>query len=621
MGGDPPPVHVLHVDEDSSFVEAAAALLEREDDRVAVETATDASEGLDRIADGAFDCVVSDYEMPGRNGIEFLDAVREDHPDLPFILYTGKGSEAVASDAISAGVTDYLQKQGGTSQYAVLANRVTNAVEQYRSQRELEASQQRLSLFIDQSPLGVIEWDEKFRLRSMNDAAEAILGYRESDLRGESWEAIVPEEERDAVDAVVTDLLENRGGHYSRNENVRKDGERVTCEWHNRAVTDGDEVVAIFSQFQDITERMRRRRAVEELHSTTRSVMRAETADAVADIVVGALRDILDMSISGVFLYEEEVDALMPAAWTERSEEICDGVPTFERGGSLAWEVFETGDRQVHDDVSTVPGRYNEETVVRGEIVLPLGDHGVVLVGSTDAGAFDETDVSLARTLAAHATAALDRVEHEQVLKRQNDRLEEFASIVSHDLRNPLNVAEGRLELAREDRDSEHLRAVAEAHERMAALIDDLLTLARGDAATDIQPVHLGEMVPQCWQTIDAAGATLAVEAAGTVRADRGQLKQLLENLLQNAVEHGGDDVAVTVGSTEGGFYVADDGPGVPEEERERVFDPGVSTDDRGTGFGLTIVTRVAEAHGWTVSVTESDAGGARFEVAGVDRP
>ncbi|GAB6878503.1 hypothetical protein JCM17823_07770 [Halorubrum gandharaense] len=137
-------IRVLHVDDEPDFAEMAAASLEREDERFVVDTATSAGSGLDRLNETDFDCVVSDYDMPGENGIEFLKAVRDNVPDLPFILFTGKGSEEVASEAISAGVTDYLQKGTGTDQYTVLANRVTNAVEKWRAEREAERTRTRL---------------------------------------------------------------------------------------------------------------------------------------------------------------------------------------------------------------------------------------------------------------------------------------------------------------------------------------------------------------------------------------------------------------------------------------------------------------------------------------------
>lgn len=264
------PIHVLHVDDEPDFADMAATFVEREDDGFDIKTATSASEGLDRLASDDFDCVVSDYDMPGQNGIEFLEAVREEHEDLPFILYTGKGSEEVASDAISAGVTDYLQKESGTGQYPVLANRIRNAVEKYRTQTELADREKRLNLFFEESPMGVVEWNENFNFVRLNDTAEEILGYDEAELQGESWETVVPESDRDPVGDVVSDLLEAAGGHHSVNENVRKDGQQIICEWHNRVVTDeNNEVITIFSQFQDITDRRRREKRFEAIFNNT----------------------------------------------------------------------------------------------------------------------------------------------------------------------------------------------------------------------------------------------------------------------------------------------------------------------------------------------------------------
>jgi PAS domain S-box-containing protein len=134
-------ISVLHVDDDPDFADLAATYLERIDDRFSVEIETRASEGFDRLENKDYDCIISDYDIPGMDGIEFLRDVREKFPNLPFILYTGKGSEEVASDAITAGATDYLQKEGGTDQYTVLANRLQNAVAQNRSQRRADEHQ------------------------------------------------------------------------------------------------------------------------------------------------------------------------------------------------------------------------------------------------------------------------------------------------------------------------------------------------------------------------------------------------------------------------------------------------------------------------------------------------
>ncbi|MFB6118893.1 MAG: sensor histidine kinase [Halosegnis sp.] len=155
----------------------------------------------------------------------------------------------------------------------------------------------------------------------------------------------------------------------------------------------------------------------------------------------------------------------------------------------------------------------------------------------------------------------------------------------------------------------------------MNELIDDLLTLARaGRDIDELEPVELEDAVEAAWQGVATDEATLTVETEFTLSADKTRLRQLLGNLIRNAVEHAGPDVTVTVGDTPGGFYVADNGPGVPAEDRERIFESGYTTAEEGTGFGLAIVEEIAEAHGWSIAVAESESGGARFEFTGITR-
>jgi PAS domain S-box-containing protein len=219
--------------------------------------------------------------------------------------------------------------------------------------------------------------------------------------------------------------------------------------------------------------------------------------------------------------------------------------------------------------------------------------------------------------LEGFVTDVTERKEYEAELERRNRELETFTSVVSHDLRNPLSVARGRVELARERYDDEHLEHAARAHDRMEERIEQLLTLARnGERVTDTEPVDLRAAVDDCWAGIATDDATVAVDADLTVEADRERLVQLLENLVRNSLEHGGAEVAVTVGELDDGpgFFVGDDGPGIPADVRDEVFEPGFTTDPDGTGFGLGIVSRIADAHGWTVNAVEG-AAGARIEV------
>lgn len=582
-------ISLLYVD-DLSSAELTATRLEQENARFGIETATTVRSGLTRLAAGDFDCVVSGHDAPGLDGLDFLHAVRAESPNLPFILYTGKGSEELASDAISAGVTDYLQKERGTGQYAVLANRIENAVDQSRSHTALEATEQRLTSFVDQSPLGILEYNSDFEIVRLNGAGEEILGYTEAELRGQTWEVLVTDNSYDDVETVTEMLSNATGGYHSIDENVRKDGTRIVCEWHNRLVTDetGD-VVAVFSQFQDVTERRRRE---ENLRETTArlTALFEESPDMINVHTLDG--DIVDPN---PHLCEktgyDAAELTDMKVWDVDANADPDGVRAM-------WEAMEQGERRRlegsyrHRDGSTFP----VEVHVRR---LNLDGEDQFLVISRDIS---------------------ERKQRERQLKRQNDRLNEFASVVSHDLRNPLNVAAGRIELAQEETKNEHLVPAASAIDRCNALIDDLLTLARhGKDLGDVEPVSLHPVVHHCWQHVETGDATLHTDVTRTVVADRSQLQQLVENLLRNSIDHGGSDVTVTVEDSPDGFAVADDGPGIPESERETVFDAGYSTARDGTGFGLRIVEQIAEAHGWTTRVTESADGGARFEISNVE--
>jgi len=211
--------------------------------------------------------------------------------------------------------------------------------------------------------------------------------------------------------------------------------------------------------------------------------------------------------------------------------------------------------------------------------------------------------------------------QREQQLERQVERLEEFASIVSHDLRSPLTVARGRVELlkASHDLDDEHVDQIEFAHERMTEIIEDSLALARGGhKVTDSEPVDIESVAESAWQTTGSEAATLVVEATETVKADPERLTRLFENLFRNSIEHGAtaehSELTITVGELDDGFYVTDDGVGIPGDSRETMFEAGETGSGSGSGLGLAIVRRIAQAHGWEVTLTESTGGGARFE-------
>jgi len=212
-----------------------------------------------------------------------------------------------------------------------------------------------------------------------------------------------------------------------------------------------------------------------------------------------------------------------------------------------------------------------------------------------------------------------ERRQYEHLLERQNERLRRLATMVSHDIRNPLSVAVGRLEVARETGEAEHYDAVERALDRIDALVADIITVMRqGEPATDLDPVALADISRDVWENYAVDGAGLRVSTGASVYADPGRLRLLLEQLFENAIEHGREGteaITITVGDLpdENGFFVADDGTGMPADQRDRILQPGLSGSDTST-LGLPLVATIADAHNWTIRLAESEAGGARFE-------
>lgn len=459
---------ILHVDDDSAQVDIVEEFLHRHLEEITVINATDPTQVSNHLADREIDCVISDYDMPQMDGLTLLTEVRDDHPDLPFVLYTGKGSETIASEAINAGVTGYLQK-GGPDQLERLANRVSHAAKEFRAERESE----RYATVLRALDYPIYVVDENAEFSYVNDAFVEMAGYDREEIIGASPGLIKTEE--------------------------------------------------------------------------------------------------------GVEQADENLRSVVSSAGPERQ----------------AFEV----------DIHTKDGD-----------VVPCQDHMAALP-------FDEEfrgSVGILRDVS-------EQKHQREQLRAQNERLEEIVSFISHDMRTPLTTAQAGIELASESHAAEDFERVESALRRIEEMIDELRTLAEtGIAVNETCEVDIQQLATRAWETLSREPDHLGAEPLA-IEGDPERTKSFVENLLRNAVEHTEPGVTVRVGPLQPdpdgeaqGFYVEDSGSGIAESEREEVFTPGYTTAQGGSGFGLSIVRRVAEGHDWDVTVTESPEGGARFEVRNV---
>lgn len=253
----PEPIRVLHVDDDPAFARLADTSLGEMDDRIEVRSETDPTAVLDRLSDGDVECVVSDYRMPEIDGLALLERVREEHPSLPFVLFTGQGSERIASRAISAGVTDYVSKDGGIEQFELLANRIRGAVEQRRTERALAVAQEGYERLLETAPDAIFIVDaETGTLVEANEAAEELLGRPREELRGLHQRELHPPEDRDRYEQIFAEHAGCRGVIHDDRELyvVHRDGHEIPVEI-SAAPVELDDRRLVQGIFRDLTER------------------------------------------------------------------------------------------------------------------------------------------------------------------------------------------------------------------------------------------------------------------------------------------------------------------------------------------------------------------------------
>ena len=429
-------------------------------------------------------------------------------------------------------------------------------------------------------------------LFEVNQRAVELTGYSEAELESMHQSDLHPSDGADRYQTLFEQHVESDGIRSELPDGSpivieTSAGDRLPVEINARAFDLGERRF-VSGAFRDITQRKER----------TQELERAET-------VIQATGDpVYMLDPDGHFAFVNEALARLT------------GYPEAELIGSHVSKVMPeddiaTAERLIRDLLDSPRERQTFEMTIHtaGGDQIPTENHIAII--QTDDGRLTAS-VGVVRDIS-------ERKARQRELERQNKRLDGFASVVAHDLRNPMTIADGRLTLAMEECDSEHLPAIKTALDRMDEIIDDTLTLARqGESVTETSPVILADVADRGWQSVETVRAELVVENGPPVQADRSRLQRLLENLIRNAIEHGGS--TVTIGRRHDGFFVEDDGPGIPADKREKVFEVGESTSDDGAGLGLAIVNRIVEAHGWTIRVTDGEAGGARFVISTGER-
>ena len=640
---------VLCFSADVDLLESMAAPLEWSYPDVTVLRAEDAATATDHLETVGVDTVVTDVETV-QDAPAVVQATRERHPDLPVLVLSAYSTDTDSGTAIME-VADFIDAVGDPGSDEAFAGWVANSVvgggtatppggtrpeDVVRDvKRHLADATSPLDIehaVCDQLTMGgryEFAWIGEYD-RGERQVVPWVTGAADGD-----WPTNRTFPVGTGAETMIDRALRTREIQFT--ERVERDRDAVP--WGDPALERSVEAVAVAPLVED-----------GELHGVLGVYGTDEFSEmertAVEEIAEGVSSVLHDMALRGRVAQQER----QLERYERLVETVGDGMYALDRDGHFM---------TVNNGLVEMAG-YAREGL--------LGEHVSILLGEDDLSAgqqlveeMSQADVDDTRTVettirrkdgsefpAATKVALLtdddgdvrgtvgvirdvtDRVERERELRRQNERLEAFAGIVSHDLRNPLGVAQGYLDLAIDTGDTDRLDRVVEGLDRMEEIIDDVLALAReGKTVTEPEPVDLQAIAEEAWATVETPESTLVVDSTATISGDRSRLQRAFENLYRNSMEHGAGPGAESAGVTvrvgveespEPRVYVADDGVGIPADIRETLFDEEFTTSDEGLGLGLWVVREVASAHGWDVSATESAGGGARFEFDGVDR-
>ncbi len=614
-------ISVLYVGRDETAADTLVTALREANELFEVETVFSTATAVEFVESNHVDCIVSRYELPGADdGIALLEQLRNQRVWLPFVLVPGDGID-VASQAVAADVDRYVKRTTPEETATQLATAITAVVEEYRPSADL----------VDRMTDAFLAVDDQWRITYLNQrarglAADAVDG--EAALRGQSiWESIPGLTDTEFEDncRLALDSQETRSfeSYY----------EPLDC-WFDIRLFPSPTGLSMY--FYEITDRREyeqvlegRERVLRDIYSIISDKEKAFEHKVEQLLEIG--REELGMTYGSLSQIDEEEYTLAVVAGPDH-EMIAEGT-TVDLSETNCQRVAQTGERLALTDTAEEAPDLTERLVYELGVETYLGTPIFVddaVEGTfcfydfgTRSEPFSQWEMTLVDLMGSWVSYEREREHQQAELERERNRLEAVAGTLSHDLRNPLTTASLRLELAAEECSSDHLDKLETSLERIDELIQNTLSMARlGTDALDPKRLQLEVVANRAWETAASPAATLELDdGLGAIIADESTLQQLFENLFANAVEHGTADAAdlvVRVSQLDDGFAVADNGSGLPDESQAEIFERGYSTDDTGTGFGLSIVERIVDAHGGEITATTSESGGARFEIRGL---
>jgi len=595
-------IRVLHVDDEVGFLKTAKQILEMQGS-FHVETASSVKDAMEKMKQKRYDAIVCDNIMPGKNGLDFLKALRDSRNNIPFIMFTGKGREEVAKKALNLGADRYFNKIGRPeSVYDELAHGIRRIVKARQAEEELRKSEVKYRSIVENAGAGIATTDLKGRFVLVNQALCEMFGYSEKELIGKPFIDFLHPDDKKRISQVFLEPWKNPNRKIHIEFRVLHKNGHIVHMYSSPTVTIyKDEIIGFNVIISDITEQKK------------------------AEDIIGDSEERF-----GNF-YESIPDAL--AVYVGREGRLIEYNNAFKKRYGYSDE--ELTDKMfldfVHPDhhamlIKEYRKEHSEEELpFRGEI------NGITKKGESfpmeiSAGPYKKKgriiginvmhrDITKRKEAEKSLKETLDKL---QIL---NEKLSVVGKLTRHDVRNKLAASKMNIYLAKKKlgNKNEALKYLQE--------IDLAIELTERifEFASTYEKLGVEELVyMDSERTLQEAlqlfsnlhGVGVVNDCHGLMVLADSLLRQLFYNLIDNSLEHGKKVSQIRVYYEEGEgqlkLVYEDDGVGIPKAEKEKIFRKGYG---KGSGYGLYLIKKMCEVYGWTIQETGKHGKGARFTI------
>jgi PAS domain S-box-containing protein len=593
--------HILHVDDDLSFLEVSKQIIQDMNSVFNVEFALSVDEALSKLRKNCYNIIVSDYDMPDRSGLDFLKAVKKNGWEIPFILFTGKGREEVAIQALNLGADGYYNKQGAPETvYGELVHGILTVHEKWRIKQALEESEKRYSALMEQATDAIILHDIAGQIIDVNQQVCKKLGYKKGELKGLNISCI----DDNATDA-------NRGKFWPKvvagetltfeSVNRRKDGTTFPVEVSLGPINIGGQTL-IMGAVRDITIRKKIERSLE------------ESQKRFQDLIETTGEFIWEMDPQGRYTY---CSPQMHELWGIKPESMIGKTP-FDvmppQSRELARQAF------LSLGLSPMPFKNLESTAYDGQgrpIKIEINGRPF----------FDEQGKLLGfRGITRDITERKRNEEQQKIsyrkIQKANEKLQVVGSLTRHDVINKLTNINARAYLVKKKfgdnpdivKAMDTIRLAVEQSNKLF----EFSKLYEKIGSEELTAIDIHQTFSEAKSLLGASQVKFTCNCNNLkVQADS-MLLQVFYNLIDNSLKHGMHVLEIqlncTISETEDRIIYSDDGIGVAANSKEKIFAKSFSADGK-SGHGLYLVRKIVEEYGWSIKETGVPDVGARFEI------